>query len=394
MALDVSSDYRAFATHLLGCFDGQDQLRCLVVYVAVSDADDKPQLECIARWPEEARRLPDSPTDPELQVPEQARRWLPLQTDKLLLGALLVEVAALPWNVNLSQRLLGLAASLAVARNLDLRSRHLEAELVQLQRHQADQQQQLQALIHQMRNPLAALLTFTQLLRKRLASDDQRQQLVTGVLEEGEQIRRYLDILDRLPRQHLSGELELPRLLPPFRSTGADGSLQQRLPSLIRRAQASCEAAGRLWSSPDDLPEWHGDADAVAEILANLIENALRYASASAPIGLCWQATGSDLQLLVWDGGQPIPQQDRERIFRRGERGSTADGHDGTGFGLALGRQLARSLGGDLQLLINPGTHFAEAAAAGNGFLLRLPRTAQPQAAATFEAGNSACSSG
>ena len=382
MALDVSADYRALAAHLLACFDARDELRCLVVYVAVSDANDKPQLECIARWPAEAKRLPESPTDPQLQVPEQARRWLPLQTEKLLLGALLVEVVTLPWNANLSRRLLGLAASLAAARSLDLRSRNLESELVQLRQEQAQQQLQLQAVAHQMRNPLAALLTFSQLLRKRLASDDQRQQLVKGVLEEGEQLKRYLDVLDQLPRQHLSGELDLPRLLPPFRSTRADSCLQQRLPSLFRRAQASCEASGRLWSTPEDLPQWQGDADAVAEILANLIENALRYAPACAPIGFCWSANEHELQLLLWDGGQPIPQQDRERIFRKGERGSHADGHGGTGFGLALGRQLARSLGGDLQLLINPGTRFGDAAAAGNGFLLRLPHAAQPHAVA------------
>ncbi|MCY3654545.1 MAG: sensor histidine kinase, partial [Cyanobacteria bacterium MAG IRC1_bin_28] len=141
----------------------------------------------------------------------------------------------------------------------------------------------------------------------------------------------------------------------------------------MRRAQSSCEASGHPWHQPNDLPRWQGDVDAVAEILANLIENALRYAPPQAPIGFCWSTSAEAVQLLLWDGGRPIPEPERERIFCQGQRGTTGAGHQGTGYGLSLGRQLALSLGGALTLITQPRLLCSEATPEGNGFLLTLP---------------------
>ena len=377
MALGVSADYRSLAQHLLESFAGGGELRCLAVYMALSDASGLLHLETVACWPTGLQRLPESLSDPALQVPEQGRRWLPLRNGHHLLGALLVETTALSWPDSLSQRLSHLATALATARTLDLRCENMALDLEHLRKQQAEQEHQLAALIHQMRNPLAALRTIAQLLRRRLDQDSDHQHLVTSLLDEGQQVERYLKVLEQLPRQRLSTELEQPRLLPPFRSSRADGQLQERLPPLLRRAQSSCEASGRPWHQPQDLPQWTGDVDAVAEILANLIENALRYAPPRAPIGFCWSARADAVQLLLWDGGRPIPEPERERIFRQGQRGATSTGHQGTGYGLSLGRQLARSLGGALTLTTQPGLLCSEATPEGNGFLLTLPISPQ-----------------
>ena len=373
MALGVSADYRSLAQHLLESFASGGELRCLAVYMALSDASGRLHLEAVARWPTGLQRLPESLSDPALQVPEQGRRWLPLRNGHHLLGALLVETTALSWPDSFSRRLTHLATGLATARTLDLRCENTLLDLEHLRRQQAEQEHQLAALIHQMRNPLAALRTLAQLLRRRLDQDSEHQHLVTGLLEEGQQLEHYLKVLEQLPRQRLSTELEQPRLLPPFRSSRADGRLQERLPPLLRRAQSSCEASGRPWQQPKDLPQWTGDVDAVAEIFANLIENALRYAPPRAPIGFCWSTRADTVQLLLWDGGRPIPEPERERIFGQGQRGTTGAGHQGTGYGLSLGRQLARSLGGALALITEPQRLCSEAPPEGNGFLLTLP---------------------
>ena len=308
-------------------------------------------------------------------------RWLPLRNGHHLLGALLVETATLSWPETFSQRLGHLATALAAARTLDLRCENTRLELENLRKHQTEQEHHLAALIHQMRNPLAAVRTIAQLLRRRLEQDSRQQRLATSLLDEGQQLERYLKALEELPRRRLSTELEQPRLLPPFRSGLVDGQLQERLPPLLRRAQSSCEASGHPWHQPRDLPRWRGDVDAVAEILANLIENALRYAPQQAPIGFCWSSSAEAVQLLLWDGGRPIPEPERERIFAQGQRGTTGAGHQGTGYGLSLGRQLARSLGGDLTLVTQPQRLCDEATPEGNGFLLTLPTS--PQATPT-----------
>ena len=365
------------AQHLLESFASGGELRCLAVYMALSDASGLLRLETVACWPTGLQRLPESLSDPVLQAPEQGRRWLPLRNGHHLLGALLVETTALAWPDALSQRLSHLATALATARILDLRCENTVLDRERLQKQQVEQERQLAAVIHQMRNPLAALRTIAQLLRRRLDQDSRHQHLVTSLLDEGQQLERYLKVLEQLPRQRLSTELEQPRLLPPFRSSRADGQLQDRLLPLLRRAQSSCEASGRPWHQPQALPRWTGDVDAVAEILANLIENALRYAPPQAPIGFCWSTSGDAVQLLLWDGGPPIPKPEWERIFRQGQRGAASTGHQGTGYGLSLGRRLARSLGGALTLTTQPGLLCAEAPPEGNGFLLALPISPQ-----------------
>lgn len=373
MTLGVSADYRSLAQNLLASFASGGELRCLAVYIALSDASGQLHLEAVACWPAGLQRLPESLGDPALQVPEQGRRWLPLRNDNHLLGALLVETAALSWPGPFSQRLSHLATALATARILDLRCENTVLDLKHLQRQQAEQEHQLAALIHQMRNPLAALRTIAQLLRRRLDQNSEQQELATSLLEEGQQLEHYLKALEQLPRQCLSTELEQPRLLPPFRSSQVDGQLRERLPPLLRRAQSSCEAAGRPWHQPKDLPQWRGDVDAVAEILANLIENALRYAPPQVPIGFCWSTSVEAVQLLLWDGGRPIPEPEREQIFCQGQRGTTGAGHKGTGYGLSLGRQLAQSLDGALTLITQPRLLCSDATPEGNGFLLTLP---------------------
>jgi signal transduction histidine kinase len=114
----------------------------------------------------------------------------------------------------------------------------------------------------------------------------------------------------------------------------------------------------------------------VAEIIANLLENAFRYSPQGAVVGLQARDTPRGPVLTVWDGGPPMEAAERESIFQRGVRGSRGLPLPGTGLGLALARDLARALGGGLQLVIPPQAVDPELPASGNAFVLRLPALA------------------
>jgi signal transduction histidine kinase len=243
----------------------------------------------------------------------------------------------------------------------------------------------LDLLLHQLRNPLAALRTFGQLLLRRLEQDQLNRPLVEGLLVEERQLNRYVDALSRLGRLEtpaVTGEGAPPLLLPPG-LVGPEGQpLLDWLEPLLQRAAATAALQGRPWHPPTCLPTWHGDSGAVAEILANLLNNAFRYSPSGTAIGLdCQPLASGDWQLTVWDGGEPIADEERQSIFEQGFRGQQGQGRPGTGLGLALARDLARSLGGELNLVLPPAAVSRQLPDQGNAFCLRLP-AATPDPAA------------
>ena len=83
--------------------------------------------------------------------------------------------------------------------------------------------------------------------------------------------------------------------------------------------------------------------------MANLLENAFKYAQKDAEIGLEITSNG----LCIFDDGKKITKNENEKILEKGFRGSAAKKKDGTGVGLFLARKLARQIGGELRLLEN-----------------------------------------
>jgi signal transduction histidine kinase len=108
-----------------------------------------------------------------------------------------------------------------------------------------------------------------------------------------------------------------------------------------------------------------GDPDAIARVVRILVDNALRYGPRGEPIRLEARAHLARATITIADTGPGIPVEEREHIFERFHRGSRAASSGGFGLGLAIGRELARRMGGELEVLDGdgPGTRF--------GFTLR-----------------------
>ena len=106
----------------------------------------------------------------------------------------------------------------------------------------------------------------------------------------------------------------------------------------------------------------------IAEIVANLLENAFRYSPSKSSIGIEVVENG----ICIWDEGNPINEEEREKIFEKGFRGESGSKMSGSGIGLALARDLARQLGGDLKLLVNPRKFKNSLPESGNAFVFNL----------------------
>ena len=145
---------------------------------------------------------------------------------------------------------------------------------------------------------------------------------------------------------------------------------------LLRRvvAQFAPLAAARSLAlhGAEPLPEGlrlHLDADKVAQILTNLLSNALNHTPIGGTVRLEAALPGPDgrYALTVRDTGPGIAEAEQERVFERFYQSPQNQAQGGTGLGLALSRELAELLGGTLTLASTPGR--------GAAFTLRFPAT-------------------
>jgi signal transduction histidine kinase len=109
------------------------------------------------------------------------------------------------------------------------------------------------------------------------------------------------------------------------------------------------------------------EAAGAGHVLQNLLSNAIKYGPPEGDVVLSVARRGDMGALTVHDRGPGIPAQDRERLFRRFVRlGATPTGGEtATGLGLALAKQRARAMGGDLWYEDRPG--------GGASFVFELP---------------------
>jgi signal transduction histidine kinase len=214
----------------------------------------------------------------------------------------------------------------------------------ELRRQEAARRSFVATASHELRTPLTSLQGTLELLEEdlrdgRLDHDDARDQLVAA--------QRQLRRLGRLA----SELLDLSRL-------DAAVALREEpveLGELCRAVAAEFELMARERDVELDVtappgPCWgRGDPDAVARVVRILLDNALRHTPVGSAVRILPAYHGNNATLEVADEGPGVAPIDRERIFERFERGSTPSGEGGFGLGLAIGRELARRMGGELR---------------------------------------------
>ncbi|MFG3001218.1 sensor histidine kinase [Streptomyces sp. NPDC048340] len=227
-------------------------------------------------------------------------------------------------------------------------ARTVNNTLDRLERSDARQRQFTADASHELRNPLAAVRSR---LEVALAMDRPDRESVAAALADTERLQRIAADLLLLAR--LDGG-PAPRTEPvDLALLAAEDAARRPNP----RARLRLDARAPVPAA--------GDPARLERALANLVDNALRYARAEVVVRAA-QEDGWAL-LEVTDDGPGIPEADRDRVFERFVRLDADRGRasGGTGLGLAIAREIARAHGGDVRAPAAP--------SGGAQLLLRLP---------------------
>jgi signal transduction histidine kinase len=199
---------------------------------------------------------------------------------------------------------------------------------------------------HELRTPLTALQTTLELLE---------EEALTGAADT-EQIAVHVELALRQTRRLIrlaTDLLDVSRLdadVPLARHRVELGGIAQ---VVAQEFAARLKAGGRRLRVEGPPAVALGDPVAVARILGILLDNAAAYGQGTVTVAVSTDA--ERVLVAVVDEGPGIAAQERERIFDRFVRGSTAVGAPaGAGLGLSLARGLARSMGGELEAVSVP----------------------------------------
>lgn len=224
----------------------------------------------------------------------------------------------------------------------------------------------LASMSHELRTPLNSILGFAQILENRSDLDSETRDDVSTIRQSGEHLLNLInDVLDMAKIE--SGHLELV----------ADSlSLDTFLKELHRmiRMRAWEKHLTLHWEVPDNLPgPVSVDTRRLRQVLLNLLANAIKFTEKGwvrFRIDLGDHDSGSvALHFAVGDTGPGIAPADRERLFHPFEQaGDHKSRAAGAGLGLAISRELVRSMGGDIACDSAPGR------GSTFSFGLRLPR--------------------
>lgn len=237
---------------------------------------------------------------------------------------------------------------LVAERSLALREAETEARLA---RDQTLRSTILAAVSHDYRTPLAAIMGAASALRDQAErmSVAQRTRLADSIIDEVTQLGRLTDNALQLVRLDSPGiRLRLDWESAEELVGSVLGRVRQRDPQ--RRLKARVEP---------ELPLLRCDAVLVVQLLENLIDNALKYTPAEAPVEVLVRRLGSEVLIAVRDRGPGIPPAWRQRVFevfQRVEPGAAANDPPpadagrprGAGVGLAVCRAIAQAHGGTL----------------------------------------------
>ena len=208
----------------------------------------------------------------------------------------------------------------------------------------------LAAAAHELRLPLSHIKGFVSTLRRTDVEWDEatRSDYLAEIELETDRLAELLQSL-----LETGGANETGTQTPVFELTHP-GSVVE---GAINRVRGLVADRVILLDVAPNLRSVRMDASAMERVLANLLQNAVKYSPAGTPVDIMARMTGtSELEFVVRDLGPGVPIEDRERIFEPFSRGQLTQGSDapGHGLGLAICYSIARAHGGWIDVASTP----------------------------------------
>jgi len=210
---------------------------------------------------------------------------------------------------------------------------------------------------HELRSPMAAVIGASTTLqgRWRELSAEQRASFLALISDETSRLSDLVgDVLD-------TSRIEAGTFGYVFREVSI-GQLVRDTVAAASVAQDEVRVEGRV---REPLPAVRGDAERLRQVLANLVENAVKYSTAGSVVRVEAAPDDGRICVRVSDDGPGIAPADQDVIFEKFGRAHGGQAKPGTGLGLFIARAIAEAHGGALGVESEPGR--------GAAFTLQLP---------------------
>ena len=215
---------------------------------------------------------------------------------------------------------------------------------------------------HELRAPLTSIYGFAEtLLREDVAFGDEERRTSLGyIASEAQRLTGIVDALLSVARLEAGGlQMQL-----------APTDLRDVVSEVVESAERELSNGRRfIVEVPEEPLDASADRDKVRQVLANLVDNALKFSPNGGTVTVAARRTRDAVQVRVLDEGSGVPQSEQERIFRKFYRAeATTPALGGTGLGLFIARGLASAMGGRVWVDSDTGT--------GGCFVFELPTVA------------------
>jgi signal transduction histidine kinase len=224
----------------------------------------------------------------------------------------------------------------------------------------------LGALGHDLRNPLGAVLQSAQYLLQSEALESTYTKAAVRILNSGNRMKELISDLLDFASTRLGAELPTNAMLLDM-GLACQAAVDE-IGAFHPDRRFNCQLQGDLSG------RW--DPARIAQLLSNLLGNAVEHGSPDMPVTVTASAAGSGVRVDVHNRGAPIPKAAWRSLFEPLTRGAMAhrddsSGHRSLGLGLYIASQIAKAHGGKLELSASDQE--------GTTFTVQLPRNNSPR---------------
>jgi heavy metal sensor kinase len=219
----------------------------------------------------------------------------------------------------------------------------------------AQQQQFTSDAAHELRTPVSVMLTQAQTALNRERTAPEYRETMAACQRAAQRMRRLIESLLALARLD-AGQEVLNRLQFDFSKTVSD---------CVEMVKPMAEERGVKISTELSPLEITGDSDRLAQVVTNLLTNAIQYNLPDGEVRVKLESQNGLAVLIVADTGAGISSEDLPCVFERFYRADKSRSTGGNGLGLAISKAVVEAHGGTIEV--------ASEENAGTTFIVRLP---------------------